>query len=281
MQMNMKSAMEKPVKVNLGINKTLVFSTCMFLLIFIAILTSGLWLPDSRELMVLNNNNDMTFNKKVLQCNEFFVDDEKALGEISCTVKLEEMANFEDLSFKMTLDGVSVYNEESYRVIYGSVLPTLDKSKFQQEILIQFGVPDDFYYLSLIIEQLDNKALEYQMDYRNFKHQKLADKGDKYLVGLDDINIEIIKQQSIVTELEKEVQGYKDSNDVLTKEINALEIKIKAITDEVVLSEQKKIIEGKKKAIEDNKGKLEEREGLLQSERQSLVQLEQEKAKQR
>lgn len=281
MRLNMKSVYEKPIKIRRGINIPLVIVTVFAISTFIAVMTSGYWMPDSRPVMDVNNDATLTFNKKSITCSDFYIDEEKQIGEINLMVEMDENADFDDLTFGVQADGYVIYPSESFIVIKGSVLPTNMENKFQQEYLIQFSIPEDFYYISLMVEQNENKTLEYQMDYRNFKSQILSEKGEKYLVGLDDINIKIINQQFVVNETQKLLDGYNNTIKSLEKEVETLNVKIKTITDENALAEQKKNIEDKQASITDYKQKVVDQEEKLANERKVLQEYEQEKALQR
>lgn len=270
---------DKPIRIRKGVNLVTVICTVIFLIAFVVVATSNLWLPDDRSIMALNTKGIVNFNSETVQASDFYIDEEKEIGEISLTIL--QMSVLDDLKYSMSFDGVNAYTDDSFRVIKGSVLPTTKENEFQQEVLIQFSIPDDFYYISLLVTQPNVKTAEIQMDYRQFKKQALTEKGDNYLTALDDINIKIIKQERIVADLQKEVDGYTNTIKTLESEIKTLETKIKVITDEPTLKEKQKIIDDYKKSLEDSNKNLKDRKVKLDEEKRTLENLQAEKNKQR
>lgn len=280
MRFDIKRMNQKPIKIKKGCNILLVLMTTIFVILLVTVATSKYWMPDDREIVALNNENTLNFNNKTLKLMDFYADYEKGMGEISFVVN-QNTKSKDDLSFSLDFDGKVEYQEDMYRIIKGGMLPTQDENIFQQEYLIQFSLPEDFYYISLNITQDTIKTLSIQMDYRNFIDTILTVKSDNYLSALDDINVEIIKQTNIVNQLEEEVEGYEDTIQTLETQINELEVKIKVVTDENALKEKQAIINNEKKSLEDAKKVCEERKSALDVEQSTLENLLSEKGKQR
>lgn len=272
MQLNAIKNHDKKIKLKRGTNYGSVAIVIGSIITAIVLCTSNSWLPDSRKVVSLEENEIVSFERRTIKGVNFFKDVDKGMGEISFTVEQEIEAK-DNLILTMGFDGTGIYPEDSYRIITGSLLPTTDEKKFQQEYLIQFSLPEDFYFISLYIEQETVKKAEIPMDYRNFKEKVLTEKGENYLVSFDEINLEIIKQETKVNDLSKQQIGFKSSIDSLTDEIRILETKIKSISDEQAKIENQKNIDLKKESLADYTTKNEECTTLLSNEQKVLEDL--------
>ncbi len=278
MKLDMRMS-DRPIRIKKGTNwKTIVISM-IFLIVAVACATSKYWAPDDREIMMYNTDNDITFRNMKVNLTDYRVDLDKGLGEI--TLLIDQTLIEDRLSYEMEYDGTYAYQDGSYKVIEGSMLPNADSDGYVQEVMIQYSLPDDYWYISLKLSQEENKTEEIKIDYRKQKKSILTDKGDDYMKNFDEINLKLITQEKTVSELTEITTGYRSSVDELQKKIDAEETKLKIITDKKMLEEKQKVIDNDKKALEAAQQNLSEKQKALKEAEKALGELYDEKEKQR
>lgn len=218
----------------------------VIIVISTVLLTSNFWLPDERDKMtyVKKENN---FNYIVLMLDEksYQIDYAENIAEV----------NFQELEF--TNDEVvslkyKVYDEN------GNKLPSnviksdgiLEDSIMTKDVLLQFGVPNDIYYVKIEVIQ-DNLTYDYTIDYRDFKETKVIERTKSYLKVLEKEQKELKVLQNDLKIVKEQLKNKKDDNTLEDKKI-VLEQKIKT---------KKSIIEKIKNGTYDVENNVKEKEG--------------------
>lgn len=270
---------DKPIRIKKGTNWKTLLMTLVFVIVAITAMTSKYWSEDEREIIFYNVDNEITFRNMKVNVTDYNVDTDKGIGEI--TLMVNQTLLEDKLTYSMSYDGTYAYQETAYKVIMGSILPNATDDGYVQEVMIQYSLPDDYWYISLIVTQEDFKTEEIQIDYRKQKEQILTDKGTNYLKQFDDINIKILQQEKAVKELEEIVNGYTASIEELQKKIETEETKLKIITDKKLMEEKQKVIDNDKKAMHDADINLSENKKKLEDAKNELGNLQKQKEEQR
>lgn len=270
---------DKPIRIKKGTNWKTLFLTLTFIAVVILAMTSKYWSEDEREIIFYNVDNEITFRNMKVNVTDYNVDTDKGIGEI--TLMVNQTLLEDKLTYSMSYDGTYAYQETAYKVIMGSILPNATDDGYVQEVMIQYSLPDDYWYISLIVSQEDFKTEEIQIDYRKQKEQILTDKGTNYLKQFDEINIKILQQEKTVKELEEAVNGYTASIEELQKKVETEETKLKIITDKKLMEEKQKIIDNDKKAMHDADINLSDNKKKLEDAKNELGNLQKQKEEQR
>ena len=270
---------DKPIRIKKGTNWKTLFLTLTFIAVVILAMTSKYWSEDEREIIFYNVDNEITFRNMKVNVTDYNVDTDKGIGEI--TLMVNQTLLEDKLTYSMSYDGTYAYQETAYKVIMGSILPNATDDGYVQEVMIQYSLPDDYWYISLIVSQEDFKTEEIQIDYRKQKEKVLTSKGIDYLKQFDDINIKILQQEKAVKELEEIVNGYTASIEELQKKIETEETKLKIITDKKLMEEKQKVIDNDKKAMHDADINLSENKKKLEDAKNELGNLQKQKEEQR
>lgn len=270
---------DKPIRIKKGTNWKTLFLTLTFIAVVILAMTSKYWSEDEREIIFYNVDNEITFRNMKVNVTDYNVDTDKGIGEI--TLMVNQTLLEDKLTYSMSYDGTYAYQETAYKVIMGSILPNATDDGYVQEVMIQYSLPDDYWYISLIVSQEDFKTEEIQIDYRKQKEKVLTSKGIDYLKQFDDINIKILQQEKAVKELEEIVNGYTASIEELQKKVETEETKLKIITDKKLMEEKQKIIDNDKKAMHDADINLSDNKKKLEDAKNELGNLQKQKEEQR
>lgn len=224
---------DRKIELKKGINKWMIGTVTLVLIAVILILTSSMWLPDTKVVMARNNDNEITFDRLSLKLDEgIYKDETLGIGQISLVVD-KSLDIGDNLSFRILTDTGVEFPKKGYKVIKSASIPfDADAETGKQLILLQFGLPEEFYYLRVIVTQKDYKSEEIELDYRNFTEKKLSEKeGDFYL-----------KQQPLLTKLviqENLLKKTRNENEGIRKSIEKLK------NDNAALIAQKEVIESK------------------------------------
>lgn len=224
---------DRKIELKKGINKWMICTVTLVLIAVILILTSSMWLPDTKVVMARNNDNEITFDRLSLKLDEgIYKDETLGIGQISLVVD-KSLDIGDNLSFRILTDTGVEFPKKGYKVIKSASIPfDADAETGKQLILLQFGLPEEFYYLRVIVTQKDYKSEEIELDYRNFTEKKLSEKeGDFYL-----------KQQPLLTKLviqENLLKKTRNENEGIRKSIEKLK------NDNAALIAQKEVIESK------------------------------------
>lgn len=269
---------EKHLVIKQGVNKKAIRIVGMLLVFVIMLATSNLWLPDGRAVADRNLKEPIAFNgAKVKLLKGYYYDSKLKIGEIRLEVTKD--MDMEDFVFSIALNGNVSYPKKSYEVIKGSELPMSENgTSIYQEIVIQFAMPqDDFYYLSVMVDQKGNRKDSFDIDYRSFKEKKLSEKGKDYVKSMDDLNIQIITLKGQRDVLKKEVQGYQNTFDQISTDMKQLQAQLKITTDEAAKKEKEDVIQIKSEDQKQAKKLLKEKKVELKSINKKLEKIQNEK----
>ncbi|MEG0978034.1 MAG: hypothetical protein RSC93_07210 [Erysipelotrichaceae bacterium] len=223
-------------------NRKLIVGFLISVLVVGMFATSKLWLPDGRKVVKKNLETDILFTMNEVRLKpRYLFNSDTLIGELKFSER-------------------RTYDKDKYKVIYkvvddkGVVLPLniikgnqesiKDSIKVEQDVMLQFRLPKEFYYVKIEISQKDNITQEVIIDYRMFKDKAINEKGSDYLT-----NLELEEQKS------KELEEPLIQIDKRLKEIKQALVKE---TDEVkkteLVNEQSNLLaekEGKNKMLQE------------------------------
>lgn len=219
--------------------------------------TSKMWLPDDRAIVKVNNDTELIYPMNTVTVGIFEWCQEENLGEIHLIeTKINDKSDY-DVSYK-------VYNEAGAELPSKTIKGTKKKetevsAKSTQDVIVQFGLPTDFYYITIHITQADGTTKEIMCDYRNFEIKKLTEKGDDYLINVEEMEKPVLESESKLSEIKgkieqkeselKEIQSLskeeqdkqKDKMNTIQTEISKLKEEMKPIQEKY--NEQKKTVD--------------------------------------
>lgn len=269
----------KRIKIKQGVNWGTVIGTILFITILTIIFSIRFWIPDNRPMKIGDMNERLKLDRTSIQVSDYCLDQEKKVGEIWLKVYSQTLDR--EMKYGVTYDGTYQYADSSYEVIEGSVLPSEKENEYMQEVIIQFDLPEDWYYINVTMELPEYKQVAFPIDYRTDHLGTVEIKGDEYLKAMDEINVEIVKTQKVIEELKQQINGYDKTIQTQERKIADLEVNIKAVLDEKAKKEKQAIIDTEKKALEENKTKKKESEDRLNETEQALQDLERTKNEKR
>lgn len=264
----------KRIKIKQGVNWKTLVGTILFVTTLAMVFCVKFWMPDHRPMKNGDMDQLIKLDSTTVKIEDYRIDPEKKIGEILMSVRSKKMDH--KLNYGVSYDGTYVYSNASYDVIESSVLPGEEDDYFQ-EVLIQFDVPDEWYYISILIGVEDYKQLQFTIDYRTDHLGTVDIKGKDYLKTFDEINVEIVKAKKTINELENQINGYDKTIQTQSKKIGDLEVKIKTVLDEATKKEKQAVIDMEKKALAENEAKKKESEDKMREAEQALDKLEETK----
>lgn len=196
-----------------GNNKSLILGVLAIAIFLTMMFTSKHWLGDDRDRLT-RNTDVLYFAMKDVNVNSYKVDIEHHVGEINITETLKSQKKKYDLSFIVYDDKE---NKLPFNVIDGVYTKENEESIIEKRNrIVQFGVPEDYYYIKIIIEQKDQTTQEIILDYRDVKNGTVLEKGKDYLVELDALK----EEQSTI---DNYLQDIKANITILEKEKKELQ----------------------------------------------------------
>lgn len=258
--MKLKSDDNKYIVLKNGNNYGLIAGIIIMIILFVILATSKMWLPDDRTEMAKNNKTEMFFSMITLKNDDYYIDYENNLAEIHFKQSVNDVKKDYMLEFE-------VFNEDGVELPFNLIKGNQDKededaTAYEQNMIMQIGIPDDLYYISINVSQKDNITQEIIIDYRSMKEVSLLEKGKDYLKNLEDEQIKLNTLDYDIEETEqsiKDIQAEIEAFNGLTDEEKALQpdmlnnlnatlekeqSELKSLKKEQ--TEQKKIVDGMK-----------------------------------
>ena len=197
-----------------GNNYGLMIGLLLIASICVLLFTSKMWLPDSRPNLSSRIDSSMFFTLNEVKVKNYSVDYDTNIGEVLIAQKKSSEKGKYDLSYKVYDDKG---NELPFFIINGNeIKENEDSVMMYQDTLIQFGVYEDIYYVKVDISQKDTTTQSIYIDYRNFKHKKVLEKGKDYLVNLDT-------EKEVKQQLEKQLKPFEEKAKLLNDEVKFIE----------------------------------------------------------
>lgn len=245
------------IKLRDGYNiKTIMFSI-LAIILFIVLATSKMWLPDGRRNATVLRDDSNFNNVTVGIINDSFnIDFDTQVGEIAFLEMKFPNREVEEITY-------TIYDENETKlplnVIKGGEVK--DGMIINTDILIQFGVPKDVYYVRVVISQ-DNLNYSYTIDYRDFEETTVIERDDDYLININRLEKKLqelnTKLENIEEKIEKEEDGEK--KETLEQEREVVKQSIKVQTEVIkqykggtyILDKEEVTEEDKQEAQEEN-----------------------------
>ena len=186
-----------------GYNKTLIIGVILSVVFLIFLASTKFWMPDTREKMSLNNQDEMIFRDTVVEIGKEYLWNEKS-GVAQLT--------FKEYCIDETDEKISclVKNDKSeimpVQLISGSSrVENKDDSSTVTDYILQFGMLENTYYQTFEISKGDIKY-SFSIDYRDFKKKNIVELDSHYLVNLENyqnqMNTLQVQKEKISKELE-------------------------------------------------------------------------------
>ncbi|MEF2608038.1 MAG: hypothetical protein U0M88_00170 [Faecalicoccus sp.] len=162
-----------------GYNKKLLLGIFCLMVIVGALATSKMWLPDDRPMASNSETYELSLNNDTLATEQFIMDKEKNLGELSLEETFLNYQKKYETSFEV-LDDKG--NELPFELIREKIFMTKDTITTKRKSILQIGLPENVYYVTVKVSQKDLETQEMKFDYRLFKNDTLSEKGENYLI---------------------------------------------------------------------------------------------------
>ena len=203
-----------------GYNKPLIIGSIIAIAFTIILATSKLWMPDDRESMSYDST-VMTFSmREITKPERVIYDKEKGILEMELTEShLSDDKKF-DVNYYCTSPD---YNRKlPIEIIKGDLSKSGDSQVIEnRKVLLQIRVPEDWWYITVNVEQKDNITIPFNVDYRSVQASVIEYKGKDFLTSLDSQKNDLTKQKQEQEvkheELQKLTEEIKQLNTALSK----------------------------------------------------------------
>lgn len=225
-----------------GYNKKLVFGFVMSICIIISLLMVGLNMPDNRIRLTSNNDSTLMFTYTNISTPKKMQYDEKTgIAQL----QLETQIMNKDKKYKLFYE---VYDDtgtkQQANIIISDNLSEdkSDETMIKKKVLLQFGVPKDYYYMKIRISQKDNTYQELIYDYRDIKKSVVKERGKDYLDNLirEKDKLQKLNEdkkyidkdfKKIKSDLKKYDNLSKEEKNIKANEINELKNKVQELEE--------------------------------------------------
>lgn len=200
------------------------------------LLLSKTYMGDDRVIVSENNGSKIIMPMVEIETHDFYWNKKENFGELRLTETKNNPKSDYDINYVVFDENG---NELPFNIIRGSCQrQSEDSIDTKQEVYIDFGLYDEFYYVTVQVQQKDSTTENIVMDYRNFKLSNVKEKGDNYLVNLEHEEAKLKEYQSKCTPYEDKIQEKKEQLDkydeLLPDEKAKKEKEIKKLNDEIV-----------------------------------------------
>ncbi len=200
------------------------------------LLLSKTYMGDDRVIVSENNGSKIIMPMVEIETHDFYWNKKENFGELRLTETKNNPKSDYDINYVVFDENG---NELPYKVIRGSYQKqSKDSIETKQEVYIDFGLYDEFYYVTVQVQQKDSTSENIVMDYRNFKLQNIKEKGDNYLINLEQEEAKLKEYQNKCKPYENKIQEKQEQLDtfdeLLPDEKAKKEKEIKKLNDEIV-----------------------------------------------
>lgn len=197
-----------------GYNKPLIIVIIVVIVMVLFLLSTKLFMPDTRDNMTLDDTKEMAFNDTVIKLDKgYYRDKNQGIAQLSFK---EYCIDVHDEKVKCV-----VMNEDKQKMpvslLKGHSVEDKEASTMNTNYILQFGVPDQFYYLTFEIQKGD-MSYDFTIDYRDFESKKVIEYEEQYLLKLEDY-------QSQIKDLESQKQKLNDELSSISKMSKKQQIK--------------------------------------------------------
>lgn len=198
-----------------GYNKPLIIGSIIAIVFTLILATSKLWMPDDREIMGYDST-VMTFSmREITKPERVIYDKEKGILEMELTESLLSNDKKFDVNYYCTSPD---YNGKlPIEIIKGDLSKSGDSQVIEhRKVLLQIRVPEDWWYITVNVEQKDNITIPFNVDYRSVQASVIEYKGKDFLTSLDS-------QKNDLTKKKQEQEVKHEELQKLTEEIKQLD----------------------------------------------------------
>lgn len=220
LKLNMNS---KYIVLRDGYNKPLIIGSIIAITFTLILATSKLWMPDDREIMTYDST-IMTFSmREITKPEKVIYDKEKGILEMEVTEShLSDDKKF-DVNYFCTSPDYS--GKLPVEIIKGDLSKSGDSQVIEhRKVLLQIRVPEDWWYVTVNVEQKDNITIPFNIDYRTVQAAVIEYKGKDFLTSLDGQKNDLAKkkqeQEVKYDELQKLAEEIKQLDTALSKAKN-------------------------------------------------------------
>lgn len=217
-------------------NIYVVIGLIITILTIILLIFSKSLMGDDRAIVAENNESQIILPMVEVETHDFYWNQQEHFGELRLTETKSNPKSEYDVNYVVYDENG---NELPYKVIRGSYQKqSKDSIETKQEVYIDFGLYDEFYYVTVQVQQKDSTSENIVMDYRNFKLQNIKEKGDNYLINLEQEEAKLKEYQNKCKPYENKIQEKQEQLDtfdeLLPDEKAKKEKEIKKLNDEIV-----------------------------------------------
>ncbi len=162
------------------------------------------WLSDDRIVVAENNDSKIHMPMVEIETHGFYWNQQEHFGELRLTETKSNPKSEYDIDY-VVYDEAG--NELPFNIIRGSYQrQSEDSIETKQEVYIDFGLYDEFYFVTVQIQQTDSTSENIVMDYRNFKMANIKEKGKNYLLNLEQEEAKLKEYQDKCKPFEDKIQ---------------------------------------------------------------------------
>lgn len=240
-----------------GYNKPLIIGIFITSLMCIGLFVLMLNQPDTRVKKTVNNDTSLMLSYITIDVpKQMQYDENSHIGQIELYVTKTNKEKQYNISYEVyddtgTIQQINIVKSDN---LYEDKESVIDERK----VLLQFTVPQDFYFMYIKVEQEENTYKEIMFDYRDVKKMNLKERGKNYIkelmkeeTKLTDLTMKKVELEKKVSDVKKELKEYDKLSDeelqMKQNEITDKTQKMNEVKDE--LKELKKQIEIQNKLI--------------------------------
>lgn len=199
------------------------------------LLLSKTYMGDDRVIVSENNGSKIIMPMVEIETHDFYWNKKENFGELRLTETKNNPKSDYDINYVVFDENG---NELPFNIIRGSCQrQSEDSIDTKQEVYIDFGLYDEFYYVTVQVQQKDSTSENIVMDYRNFKLAAIKEKGKNYLINLEQEEAKLKEYQKECEPFEKKIQEKQDQlsafDYLLSDEKAKKEKEIKKLDDEI------------------------------------------------
>lgn len=190
-----------------GYNKPLLFGLLTMIMVIGLVVVMIINQPDTRKKITMNNDTSLLFSYTTIDTPKYLEYDETThLGQVLLHItktNTNKQFNivyevYDDTGTKQQMKCIQSEN------LYEDKESVID----ERQLLLQFYVPDNFYYVIIKMEQKDNTYKELIYDYRDTKKVIVKERGKNYLKQLHTEENTLTTLKEKYATLQKEVETY-------------------------------------------------------------------------
>lgn len=219
-----------------GYNKPLIIGVILSVVILVFLVSTKFWMPDTRDKMTLNNQDEMIFRDTVVSVGKEYLWNEgsgvaqftfkeycidQTEEKISCVVKNDEGVT---MPVELIAGHPRIENEQDSSTV--------------TDYICQFGMLKNTYYLTFEISKGEIKY-NFSIDYRDFKKKNIVELDSQYLVSLEDYQNQINALQIQKENMNKELEDIQKADVKVQEEkkerVQHIQHELKKIDNEIAV----------------------------------------------